>query len=281
MDWQSGFLNADSLEELTSRMRSEDIPKILDRLEAVFDPEMVAKRKEKKKTSPDEGPGEADRRAAGDEHGFGGRQREAAGPDGRLQPAQDHGGIHSGHKPRGSYQARAGLHRVQLGSATGYVPLRVFRALPRHVLQACRSPLGDAFLAGALQRGWPGLLVSLVRLPGIEFNANDRAALFQAAHPYVCEAIEIIARRARWLVTGLKWPTLLGPNCKAKSIYGRRKPRTERVAECWPTIRHGVKEGGAEGNDGRTLSPARLGEMGRVHLSEFLAGSRTHCEAHH
>ena len=41
------------------------------------------------------------------------------------------------------------------------------------------------FSAGALQRGLAGLLVSLVRLPGIEFNANDRAALFQAAHPYV------------------------------------------------------------------------------------------------
>ena len=52
------------------------------------------------------------------------------------------------------------------------------------------------FSAGALQRGLAGLLVSLVRLPGIEFNANDRAALFQAGHPYVTQAIEAIVRRA-------------------------------------------------------------------------------------
>ena len=53
------LLDASCLEELTSRMRSEDIPKILDRLEAIFDPEAATKRKEKKKagqTSDNAGP---------------------------------------------------------------------------------------------------------------------------------------------------------------------------------------------------------------------------------
>ena len=40
------------------------------------------------------------------------------------------------------------------------------------------------------------MLVSLVRLRGTEFNANDSAALFQADHPYVKDAIEVIVRRA-------------------------------------------------------------------------------------
>ena len=40
------FFGVDYLAELTSRMRSEDIPQILDRLEAVFDPELEAQRKE-------------------------------------------------------------------------------------------------------------------------------------------------------------------------------------------------------------------------------------------
>ncbi|MDR3233644.1 MAG: DISARM system helicase DrmA [Planctomycetaceae bacterium] len=40
------WLNCEFLKELTSRMRSEDIPKILDRMEAVFDPEIDARRKE-------------------------------------------------------------------------------------------------------------------------------------------------------------------------------------------------------------------------------------------
>ena len=43
------LFGTDYLAELTSRMRSEDIPQILDRLEAVFDPELEAKRREMQK----------------------------------------------------------------------------------------------------------------------------------------------------------------------------------------------------------------------------------------
>ena len=44
------FFNGEYLAELTSRMRSEDIPQILDRLEAGFDPELEEQRKEAFKT---------------------------------------------------------------------------------------------------------------------------------------------------------------------------------------------------------------------------------------
>ena len=55
-------------------------------------------------------------------------------------------------------------------------PLRDLRALPRHVLQARRGPVGHAVLArGPSSRGLAALLVSLVRLRGIEFNANETA----------------------------------------------------------------------------------------------------------
>ena len=84
------------------------------------------------------------RRAAGDQHGFGWRGCAAARADGRLQPTEDHGGIHPGDQSCGACQAGAGLHRLQLGTATGYVALRNLRALPRHVLQARRSPVGNA-----------------------------------------------------------------------------------------------------------------------------------------
>src|SRR5439155_10349086 len=40
------FFGTDYLAELTSRMRSEDIPQIFDRLEAVFDPDLEAQRKD-------------------------------------------------------------------------------------------------------------------------------------------------------------------------------------------------------------------------------------------
>ena len=96
-------------------------------------------------------------------------------------------------------QAGLGLHGVQLGAATGYVPLRDLRALPHHVLQARRGPIGHAVFAWGIARGLAGLLVSLVRLRGIEFNANDQAVhCSQADHPYVTEAIETIAREPSW-----------------------------------------------------------------------------------
>ena len=54
------FFGTDYLAELTSRMRSEDIPQILDRLEAIFDPELEAQRKE---AYPEEGLQEQPRRS--------------------------------------------------------------------------------------------------------------------------------------------------------------------------------------------------------------------------
>jgi hypothetical protein len=60
------------------------------------------------------------------------------------------------------------------------------------------------FSAGAVSRGLAALLVSLIRQPGFEFNANDRAALVatQRNHPYVNEAIDAITRRAE-LIAGV------------------------------------------------------------------------------
>jgi hypothetical protein len=57
------------------------------------------------------------------------------------------------------------------------------------------------FSAQALRRGLAGLLVALVRLLGDEFNANDRAGRVGPTHPYVLEAIRLLAERAA-LVTG-------------------------------------------------------------------------------
>lgn len=52
------------------------------------------------------------------------------------------------------------------------------------------------FSPGALQRGLAGLLVSLVRLRGVEFNPNEAAARITTGNPYVQDAIETIAKRA-------------------------------------------------------------------------------------
>jgi hypothetical protein len=52
------------------------------------------------------------------------------------------------------------------------------------------------FSPGALQRGLAGLLVSLVRLRGVEFNENEAAARISTGDPYVQDAIETIVKRA-------------------------------------------------------------------------------------
>jgi hypothetical protein len=190
------LLNASCLEELTSRMRSEEIPKILDRLEAVFDPEAAAKRKEKKKAKPEE------------------RQRwpidvllatnmVSVGVDVRRLGLMV---VCSQPKTTAEYiQATSRVGRAKPGlvctvfnwarprDMSHYETFEHYHAtFYKHVEALSVTP----FSAGALQRGLAGLLVSLVRLPGTEFNANDRAALFQAVHPYVKEAIEVIVRRA-------------------------------------------------------------------------------------
>lgn len=190
------LLSASCLEELTSRMRSEEIPKILDRLEAVFDPEMAAKRKEKKKPKPEE------------------RQRwpidvllatnmVSVGVDVRRLGLMV---VCSQPKTTAEYiQATSRVGRAKPGlvctvfnwarprDMSHYETFEHYHGtFYKHVEALSVTP----FSAGALQRGLAGLLVSLVRLPGTEFNANERAALFQATHPYINEAIEVIARRA-------------------------------------------------------------------------------------
>jgi Helicase conserved C-terminal domain len=52
------------------------------------------------------------------------------------------------------------------------------------------------FAPGALSRGLTALLVACVRLQGTEFNANQRASRVDRNHPYVKEAVQTILRRA-------------------------------------------------------------------------------------
>lgn len=58
------------------------------------------------------------------------------------------------------------------------------------------------FASGALSRGLTALLVSCVRLQGTEFNANKRASRIDRNHPYVKEAVRTILRRAELVGSG-------------------------------------------------------------------------------
>lgn len=52
------------------------------------------------------------------------------------------------------------------------------------------------FSPGAMSRGLTALLVSCMRLPGPEFNANDRAGYIEREHSYVTSAVDCISERA-------------------------------------------------------------------------------------
>jgi hypothetical protein len=190
------FLSGEYLAELTSRMKSEDIPQTLDRLEAGFDPEIEAKRQ-----------------------GLTWKERQGL-PEKPLDVLLATNMISVGVdvKRLGAMvvagQPKATAEYIQATSRVGRsfpgLVLTVFNwSRPRdmshyetfehyhssfykHVEPLSVTP----FSPGALQRGLAGLLVSMVRLRGMEFNPNASASRITTSNPYIQEAIEAIAKRA-------------------------------------------------------------------------------------
>lgn len=191
------YFRTDYLEELTSRMRSEQIPQTLDRLEAVFDPALMEKRKEmvKGKQYKDAPKRPLDVLLA--------TNMISVGVDVKRLGLMVVGG-----QPKSTAEYIQATSRV--GRNKPGIVLTVFNwARPRDLshyetfehYHACfykhvESLSVTPFAPGALSRGLAGLLVSLVRLRGTEFNANEAAAKIQITDPYVQDAIETVAKRA-------------------------------------------------------------------------------------
>jgi hypothetical protein len=209
------YLNGDYLAELTSRMRSEDIPQILDRLEAVFDPAFEEKRKEAFKT-----------------------KNYTNIPKKPLDVLLATNMISVGVDVKRlgvmivAGQPKATAEYIQATSRVG----RTFPGLVCTVFNWARprdlshyetfehyhttfykhvEPLSvTPFSPGALQRGLAGLLVALVRLRGTEFNPNIAAARITTGNPYVQDAIETITKRAALIGDGNK----CGDFCRAELL---------------------------------------------------------------
>lgn len=209
------FFNGDYLAELTSRMRSEDIPQTLDRLEAVFDPELEEQRKEvyKSKEFKNLPKKPLDVLLA--------TNMISVGVDVKRLGLMIVAG-----------QPKATAEYIQATSRVG----RTFPGLVCTVFNWARprdlshyetfehyhatfykhvEPLSvTPFSPGALQRGLAGLIVSLVRLRGVEFNPNESAARITTSNPYVQDAIETIAKRAELIGDGTK----TGDYCRAELL---------------------------------------------------------------
>ena len=137
------------------------------------------------------------------------------------------------------------------------------------------------FSPGALQRGLAGLLVSLVRLRGMEFNPNEAASRITTGNPYVQDAIETIAKRAELIGDGPK----TGDFCRAEllskaDIWQAEAQNTTggRYSDLYRTLWIGWSE---EGNHRQTPSQPRHGTLGGVHLPQFATRSRAAREVHH
>jgi hypothetical protein len=191
------YLSGEYLAELTSRMRSEEIPQILDRLESVFDPHNEELRKEafKKKDFKNVPKKPLDVLLATNMISVGvdvkrlGLMVVAGQPKATAEYIQATSRVGRSHpglvctvfnwaRPRdmSHYETFEHYH------ATFY----------KHVEPLSVTP----FSPGALQRGLAGLLVSMVRLRGTEFNPNEAASRVTTSNPYIQDAVETIAKRA-------------------------------------------------------------------------------------
>jgi len=191
------MFGTDYLEELTSRMKSEQIPLTLDRLEAVFDPVLEAKRKEmfKAKNSKDAPKKPIDVLLATNMISVGvdvkrlGLMVVAGQPKSTAEYIQATSRV--GRNKPGIVVTVYNWARPR--DLSHYETFEHYHAcFYKHVESLSVTP----FAPGALTRGLAGLLVSLVRLRGTEFNANESASKIQVTDPYVQDAIEVIARRA-------------------------------------------------------------------------------------
>src|SRR6266851_5650162 len=209
------FFGTDYLAELTSRMRSEDIPQILDRLESVFDPELEEQRREAFKTKNYKNIPKKplDVLLA--------TNMISVGVDVRRLGLMVVGG-----QPKATAEYIQATSRVGRNPKAPGLVCTVFNwARPRdlshyesfehyhatfykHVEPLSVTP----FSPGALQRGLAGLLVSLVRLRSMEFNTNEAASRIQTSDPYVQDAIAAICRRAELVGDG----TAVADFCRAQ-----------------------------------------------------------------
>lgn len=196
-------LMMDALEELTSRRSSDEIPQILDRLERPFDPAIEIKRKELLKQ---------------------GKFREAGKVPLDVLLATNMVSVGVDVRRLGlmvvAGQPKATAEYIQATSRVGRAKpglvITVFNwARPRDLshyetfehyhqtfYKQVESLSVTPFSPGALRRGLAGLIVSLIRLRGTEFNSNAAAAKIQITDPSVQDAVETIARRAELVGDG-------------------------------------------------------------------------------
>ncbi len=191
----------DSVRELTSRLGSAAIPETLDRLENPFDPVMEEKRKEAGRTHqhpPDLKPRPLDVLLATNMISVGvdvprlGMMVCSGQPKTTSEYIQATSRV--GRKFPGLVVTVYNWARPR--DLSHYETFEHYHAtFYQHVEALSVTPFSE----GAIYRGLAALLVSLVRLRGIEFNKNETAMRMatDTTHPFVKEAVDWIVWRAK------------------------------------------------------------------------------------
>jgi hypothetical protein len=190
-------LPVNSVDELTSRKDSTDIPDVLDHLEAVFDPVAEGHRKEMQRK------GQMKNMPKRPLDVLLATNMVSVGVD-----VQRLGLMVVAGQPKTTseyIQATSRVGRKYPGlvftvynwarprDLSHYETFEHYHAtFYKHVEALSVTP----FAPGAISRGLTALLVSCVRLQGTEFNANKRASRVSRNHPYVQAAIDTIVKRA-------------------------------------------------------------------------------------
>jgi hypothetical protein len=186
------------IDELTSRKDSTDIPEILDHLEVGFDPQLEAKRKEMQKKGfiKDMPRRPFDVLLATNMVSVGvdvqrlGLMVVAGQPKTTAEFIQATSRV--GRKHPGLVFTVYNWARPR--DLSHYETFEQYHAtFYKHVEALSVTP----FAHGALSRGLTALLISFIRLNGIEFNSNKQASRIERNHPYVQQAIKAIVDRAR------------------------------------------------------------------------------------
>lgn len=179
-------------EELTSRRSSADIPRILDRLETVFDPAQDKLRgagKNKDKAIPLDVLLATNMISVGVDVSRLGSMVVAGQPKTTAEYIQATSRV--GRRAPGLVCTVFNWARAR--DLSHYERFEHYHAtFYQHVEALSVTP----FAARALDRGLTALLVSLVRLADDEYNANSRAEALDRNHELVKSAVEAIVRRA-------------------------------------------------------------------------------------
>jgi len=192
-----------SVDELTSRKDSTDIPDVLDHLDVTFDPQAEAKRKEMARRGHvrDMPRRPLDVLLATNMVSVGvdvqrlGLMVVAGQPKTTAEYIQATSRV--GRKFPGLVFTTYNWTRPR--DLSHYERFEHYHAtFYNHVEALSVTP----FASGALSRGLTALLVSCVRLLGSDFNANKQAGRISRDHPYVKAAVNMILERAELVGSG-------------------------------------------------------------------------------